>query len=464
VSEESDEELRAYLRSLGPDELARRLLTLAGRDEVALTALRAEAAAAAGTFDLASFRKELTARLRVSGYLDRRQAGTYARRADSVLDLLEQLLRAGRAADVVVCAEHVMARLDTALNRIDDSNGYLGSVVSRLQDLHHAACIAARPDARRLGVRLVEFELKSDWEWFLQAPERYRDVLGEDGLAAYRARLEREWETLPRLSPERERPFLRGYDSRRATITFLRESLARADGNIDELVSVLARDLSSPYQFCRIADTLEQAGREREALVWLERGVAAFPPAGDAQLRFRAIRAYRRDGQDADAVELASRAFDAEPSARTYAELREATTGFREPSLRETALARLRELGDVGGRSQAVRAQLDDGDIEGAWRDAEEGGCTPALWRTLADARRADHPEDALGVYRRLLERALEHSHAGAYEEAIDLLREIRTTLELGGRGHEFQSELDRVRAEQRRRPKLLAMLADETW
>src|SRR5579884_1608296 len=154
----------------------------------------------------------------------------------------------------------------------------------------------------------------------------------------------------------------------------------------------------------------------------------------------------------------------AEPSTRTYAELREATTGFREPSLRETALARLRELGDVGGRSQAVRAQLDDGDIEGAWRDAEEGGCTPALWRTLADARRADHPEDALGVYRRLLERALEHSHAGAYEEAIDLLREIRTTLELGGRGHEFQSELDRVRAEQRRRPKLLAMLADETW
>jgi hypothetical protein len=68
----SDDELRAYLGGLGPDELVRRVVALAERDELALTALRAEAAAAAGTFDLAAFRKDLTARLRVPGYVDRR--------------------------------------------------------------------------------------------------------------------------------------------------------------------------------------------------------------------------------------------------------------------------------------------------------------------------------------------------------------------------------------------------------
>lgn len=114
VPEHADDDLHAYLLSLGPAELARRLVALAQRDEVALTALRAEASAAAGTFDLAGFRKELTSRLRVSGYVDRRGAGAYARRVDAVLDLLEQLLAAGRAADVVTSAEHVMARLDTA--------------------------------------------------------------------------------------------------------------------------------------------------------------------------------------------------------------------------------------------------------------------------------------------------------------------------------------------------------------
>ncbi len=371
----------------------RRLLALAERDEVALMALRAEAAAATGRFDLAGFRKELTARLRISGFVDWRGAASYARRADAVLDVIERLLAAGRASDVVVSCEHVMARLDTALGRIDDSDGHLREVIARVADLHHAACVAARPDPRRLAVRLVEFALKSDWEWFLDAPERYADVLGEEGLAAYRERLEREWEALPPLGPT-EAGLIRRVDSRRFRLTHLREGLARAGGSVDELVAVLARDLSSPFQFCRIADELEQAGREREALAWLERGLAAFPPAGDPQLRARTIDAYLRDGQVEDAFALAQRAFDAEPRAATYRELRTAAAGLPDwPTRRAAALERLRSLDQVprpqaavlprSGRSEAVRAQLDEGDVEGAWRDAQEGGCTIDLWHQL---------------------------------------------------------------------------------
>lgn len=464
MSETVAGDLRTYLRALGPDELVRRLLVLAERDEIALTALRAEVAAATGTFDLAAFRKELTARLRVSGYVDRRRAREFAQRADAVVDLLEQLRAAGRADEVVVAAEHVMTRLDKAMSRVDDSDGYLGGVVSRLQDVHHAACVAACPDPRRLGVRLVEFELKTDWEWFLDAPQRYRDVLGEDGLLAYRSRLDREWETLPQLDPEPRR-FLHSFDGRRTTITYLRESLARADGSLDELVAVLARDRSSPFRFCMIADELEEGGREREALVWLERGLAAFPPAGDPQLRSRAVRAYLRDGQLEDAVALAQRAFDAEPSAGTYGELREATSGSRDAgAVLEAALDRLREMTGIGGRTHAVRAQLEDADVDGAWRDAQAGGCSWDLWRLLADARRGDHPDDALAVYRRLLERALEQSNIGAYEQAIDVLSQIRELLVAARRSVEFEAELERIRDEQRRRPKLLRMLAAQGW
>jgi hypothetical protein len=131
--------------------LVRRLLALTARDDVALMALQAEAAAALGTFDLGAFRKELTARLRVSGFVDWRGAGRYARRADAVLDVLESLLAGGRAADVVTLTEHVMARLDTAMGHIDDSGGYLQDAISRVADLHHAACVAARPEPRRRG-------------------------------------------------------------------------------------------------------------------------------------------------------------------------------------------------------------------------------------------------------------------------------------------------------------------------
>jgi tetratricopeptide (TPR) repeat protein len=474
MGSEPDDVLSAYLSSLDREELVRRVLALAERDEVALMALEAEAAAAAGTFDLRAFRKELTAQLRVSGYIDWRGAGWYARRADAVLDLLESLLDGGRAGDVVTLAEHVMARLDTAMGRIDDSGGYLHGVTSRVADLHHAACVAAQPDPRKLAVRLVEMALKSDWEWFLDAPERYADVLGEEGLAAYRDRLEREWEALPqpRLGGT---GFAERVDSRRFVVTYLRESLARAGGSVDELVSVLAHDLSSPYRFCRIADELEQAGREREALAWLERGLAAFPPAGDARLRSQTIRAYLRDGQIEDAVALAQRAFDGEPRAATYAELRDAAGQLPDwPTRRAAALDRLRgHADDCGssprffpglGRSEAVRAQLEEDELEGAWRDAQEGGCTDNLWRQLARQRRDSHPDDALAVYRRLIDHALTRSEVRAYKEVIELLREVDETLTPQGRRAELATDVDRIRAEHHRRPRLMSMLDDEGW
>jgi uncharacterized Zn finger protein len=177
------------------------------------------------------------------------------------------------------------------------------------------------------------------------------------------------------------------------------------------------------------------------------------------------VRGYLRDGQIEDAVQLARRAFDAEPSSRTYAELRQATAHVAdEQSIRREALERLRQPGPLGGRSEAVRAQLDERDIDGAWRDACEGGCTWDLWRRLADARRDEHPDDALDVYRRHLARALEHADDRSYEAVVDVLVAIRDTLVSHGKGAEFAAEVERVREEYRRRPRLLAMLAAAGW
>jgi uncharacterized Zn finger protein len=471
VGAESDERLREYLAGLSREQLVDRLLALAAHDEVASTALRTEVAAAAGEFDLAGFRKQLTARMRVSGFVDWRGAADYAQRVLGLLDILEGLLSAGHAAEVVALAEHMVARLDTAMGRIDDSGGHLGDVTTRLADIHHRASVAAGPDPRRLGVRLVELALKSDWEWFLDAPQRYADVLGEEGLAAYRARLERVWEQLPAIAPSRT-TMLGHFDGRRFTVTELRKSLARATGDIDELVSVLAHDLSSPYSFCRIADELEQAGREREALAWLERGLAAFPPAADSRLRAQLAAAYLRDGQLEDAVALAGRAFAAEPRASTYWELREAASSLPDwPERRAAALQQLRD--PAGGasranrylmldRSEVVRAQLEEGDLEAAWADAIEGGCGVQLWRELADARRESHPDDAVRVYRRLLDNVLEQTDVRAYREAVALLRAIREAL--SGREADFAAEVTRVRDAHRRRPKLMSMLDAEGW
>jgi uncharacterized Zn finger protein len=469
VPARSDERLREYLSGLSREQLVDRLLALASRDEVVSTSLRAQAAAAAGEFDLAGFRKELTARMRVSGFIDWRGAADYAGRVLRLLDVLEALLAAGLAAEVVGLAEHMVARLETAMRRIDDSGGHLGEVIDCLADVHHDACVAAQPEPKRLAARLVDLTLKSDWEWFLDAPQRYADVLGEQGLAAYRSRLEREWEALPALPPSRALS-VRFFEGNRFRVTELRKSLARATGDIDELVSVLARDLSSPYAFCQIAEELDQAGREREALAWLERGVAAFPPAADARLRGRLVAAYLRDGQVEDAVGLVERAFAAEPGASTYRELRE--TASRLPDWAERRAAALGRLRDPAGRrpfwaadrSEVVRAQLDEGEEEAAWADAVEGGCSAQLWRQLADARRESHPDDSVGVYVRLLDQVLEQTDVRAYREAVALLREIRRTLGDRDGDAAFAGEVARIRDAHGRRPKLMSMLAAEGW
>lgn len=457
----SGEPIREYLSSLRREQLVDRILALAAHDDVALTALRAEAAAASGEFDLAAFRKELTQRLRVSGFLDWRAAGGYAQKAHRLLDTLETLIEAGRAADVIVLAEHVIARLDTAMGRIDDSGGYLGAVTDRVTALHLAACRAARPDPKRLAVRLIELCLRSRWEWFLDAPEHYAEVLGEDGLVAYRVRLEREWAAIPQLPPSPTH-FHASFDQHRFRVTELRMKLAHADGDVDDLVAVLARDLSSPFRFCQIAEALERNGREREALIWLERGLQAFPPAADLRLRSKLIAAYLRDGQRGDAIALAERAFAARPLASTYAELRAAAAGAPGwPERREEALQRLRQLANG---SEVVAAQLAEGALEAAWVDAVEIGCRNDLWHELATARRESHPDDSIGVYRRLIDGLLEHSDVRAYREAVRLLGEIRSTLVAAAREPDFAPEVERVRDAHRRRPRLIGLLADEGW
>ncbi len=226
----------------------------------------------------------------------------------------------------------------------------------------------------------------------------------------------------------------------------------------------MAHDLSHPYRFVLIAEELESAGRERDALSWLERGVAAFPPAGDdPRLRARLTAAYVRDGQEADAVELAEKAFAAAPGPDTYDELRAVVPAERWAERRVAALEQIRAAPQrrLSGSSadRVVLALLRDGDLDGAWVDARHDGCTWPTWLELADASREHDPDAAVRVYVSAAEHELEHPGATAYERAVDRLCRARDTLAAAGRAGELGATIERIREEQRRRPRLMAML-----
>ena len=458
---QEDALVETYLASLAPEALRARLTAIAATYEPLRLRLLTEAQAANGAVDVAALKKELTALMRVS---TRHEwwggSREYADESQTAIDIVAGVLDAGAADAAIVLAEHLLKRFETALGRLDDSGGYLAWPIEQVGDLHHAACVAAQPDPRKLATRLFEFAMKSDWEFFIEAPEGYADVLGEDGLATYRALLERAAERLPRRAAHDDRLSDPAWPSR-FRVAHMRESLARAAGSVDELVAVMSEDLASPYAYLRIAEVLDAAGRQREALGWLERSIASFGPNADGRVCDATLDAYLRDGQDADALELARRAFDEEATAETYAILRRvglATGGW--PDDRPAALERLRTRPDGwhrSGRTEAVVAQLAEGELDGAWADASAEGCRPDVWLQLADASQTARPDDAVAVYRHRVDELLDGTKH--YGDAVKVLRQWHATLKRAGRVAELRPELDRIREKNARRPKFLEKL-----
>jgi hypothetical protein len=58
---------------------------------------------------------------------------------------------------------------------------------SALAELHHQLCQACRPDPLELAARLATLVGNADGDVLLDAPDRYADVLGADGVAEFRA-------------------------------------------------------------------------------------------------------------------------------------------------------------------------------------------------------------------------------------------------------------------------------------
>ncbi len=90
---------------------------------------------------------------------------------------------------------------------------------------------------------------------------------------------------------------------RRYRITSIMEALARANGDVESLVAIKSRDLSSAYSFLKIAEIYREAGQHDRALEWAERGALAFPDKTDSRLREFLAEEYHRRHRHAEAME-----------------------------------------------------------------------------------------------------------------------------------------------------------------
>jgi len=464
------DEVRTLLEGQNKEVLVRLLLEQAMDDERLQGRLMMWAARSrSGGLDLATFRRAIDDAFDPGDLLDYGSIHDFTQGIEDVVRAIAELLEEGFAQETIELSEYAMATAEGAMDY--DAGGCVSGALGDLEELHHSACREASPDQKALARRLFEWELRGHYDTFFEAANTYADVLGEEGLFEYRRLAEEQWARIPTLGPGEEDP-QRTYGVR-FRITHIMETLARQEGDMEALVGVLSRDLSRPHAYLRIAQIYREAGQSEKALEWAEEAVWVFPDEVHSGLREFLAEEYHHRGRHEEATELIWPQFARSPRLESYKELkRHAERAGWWEEWRNKALEYMREeiarRKEESGRSslllprnhsELVRIFLWEEEVEAAWREAQEGGCSEELWLELAARREEEHPKEALAIYETRIEPLIEQANNAAYREAYGLLVNVRVLMHRLDREAEFEEYLMLLRAEYKRKRNFMKLL-----
>src|SRR5215212_4936673 len=215
--------------------------------------VRLIAARAAG--DLAQLRAEVDRGLRTRRFLDYGESAGWARAGRPILAELDNAVAESPSRALIELLQRAAGHVVKVIMHADDSDGLIGDLAHELLALHARACDAGGADPVELAAWMVRFGF-DDQDFFEVDPVRYASALGETGLAAYRDAIDAR----------------RDGDS--FAVRYARERLAILDRDVDALVKLLGGDLTTPYQFIRVAEAMRELGLDDEVLAWAKRGIA----------------------------------------------------------------------------------------------------------------------------------------------------------------------------------------------
>ena len=464
-------DVKGHLESLDKDALIDMIMQRAQDDDLLREKLFIQAAKKMrGGQNLQAMKKIIANAIDPGGFIDYYSMREYAGNVDNVLDTLAGMIKAGQAAEVIELAEYAIGEVEITIQSVDDSNGEMGDILYRLHELHLAACRKARPDPVQLAKRLFEKEATSDWEAFYGAAKTYASLLGETGLAVYRDLAAEEWKKIKQLGPGKED---REERSHRFNITHIMETLAELTGDVEAMVEVKKRDLSSAYHYLQIAELYKKAGKNDKALEWAEAGRKAFPERTDSRLRDFLASEYHRGKRHDDAMKLIWLNFAEHAVLENYKNLKShADRAGQWPAWREKAVSFIRAAiakekqkriskswAFAPDHSLLIEIFLWEKGPDAAWREAKEGGCSERLWMKLAAGREKDHPVDAIEVYRKWIDPIVNRKDNRAYEEAAALIRKIQALMNRLKRDAEFTDYLLGVRVTHKQKRNFMKLL-----
>jgi hypothetical protein len=184
----TEADLEAWLQSLSKEELLAELRGLLDEDRELRR--RFELRSAAMNTDALAIRRAVMDLIMPhrSEYIDYDDAYRYASDVDKAVTAMDDLIRAGGAADAIGIAREAMGLFAEACQFVDDSSGSAGDAAYELLAAHLRACQAAPPEPVSLGGYLAGLLLNDEYV-FEPDLDDYAELLGDQGTAVVRERI-----------------------------------------------------------------------------------------------------------------------------------------------------------------------------------------------------------------------------------------------------------------------------------
>lgn len=322
------EALKTFVQGQSAAVLADRLWAWAEMDRDLMADLKAWAAQSRAGTDSKALASAITELLRnTRDFLDWRDSGAYARRAEQVLPMLEPLLARDPAQLRELC-EHALRRLYKVAEHADDSNGEIGGVMQGLMDLLLRALQAEPPP----GAWLERwFALMADDPWGFWNESAVLDAAGPAVQARYAERAAKDWQTWLDKHPADGAPTGKtgvGRNLRAASISgshwdYERHRLRkryldslRQQDDPQALLDAMRSSAESAAEYQDLVQFCEAQGRNREAFQFAQAAHKLFPK--DVRSEADLLRCYERDGWDEEALTIRQAQLERTPDVDRY--------------------------------------------------------------------------------------------------------------------------------------------------
>lgn len=445
-----------YLMTLDKQQLVAMLLEQLRNDRNALAQLTIKADMAAGKLNDKAIKKQITAATPLNKHLHSYpQVRNYFARLDAVLSSLDAVMPDLPANKALALTDYAIARVDRALDTIDDSGGFRFDALERLASWHERALSAAALPATDLAAYLFSLFMRPESEFYPSIPDEYEDMLGEEGMQVFMTKLRVAWDALP---PLQEKDWAVQGDYMHLLYPLKYEAISRNDS--EAVIALYAKIACDFGDFLKLSDLCLEHNMFDQALWWRKRAETAKnkPYSATAALENNQIALWLFHKDYTPVLELLWQRFAKWPSVEHYQEII-AIKGQKDNKQNRAKAIELAKqavnnqnkfFGQFEADKTIAELHLHFQEFEQALALAETSKLPSHLLVKIASAN-PQHAERVLPLLFRASRAFIESSSNDGYHRAIDTLKLAN---ELAGKqyAHQVRQVLDDLLAEFKRK------------